>query len=85
MIRRNFIQTYITIGATFGFILIWPAWAAILGRHWPHSWPEAKPPLLALMLALGHGVLRAYTWLPSLAYHIGTHRMTFEHWLYNGW
>jgi biotin transporter BioY len=86
MIRRNFIQTYMTIGATFGFILIWPAWAVILtGRQWPQTWSEAKPPLIALMLALGHGVLRAYTWLPSLAYHIGAHKMTFDRWLYNGW
>jgi hypothetical protein len=37
------------------------------------------------MLALGHGVLRAYTWLPSFAYHIGAHKMTFDRWLYNGW
>jgi hypothetical protein len=84
--RRGLIQTYITIGLTFGFILVWPQWAAALkGRDWPRDWAEAGPLLLTLARAAGHGVLRSYSWLPSMIYHVGTHKMTFVQWLFDGW
>jgi hypothetical protein len=50
----------------------------------PQDWQALKPLLVTLLLALGHGVLRAYLWLPSIAYHLGTHKMTFERWLFDG-
>jgi hypothetical protein len=83
--RGSLIKTYLTVGATFGFILAGPIWYDTLaGRAIPQNWPELKPLLIAFLLALGHGVLRAYLWLPSLAYNLGTHKMTFEHWLFGG-
>jgi hypothetical protein len=85
-IRSNFIRTYITIGATLGVILAVPPWqVALAGHAMPHNWPEAKPLLLALTLATGHGVLRMYSWFPSLIFHIGFHHVAFQSWLFNGW
>jgi len=37
-----------------------------------------------LLLATGHGVLRAYAWLPSLIYHLTEHHFTFDQWLTRG-
>jgi hypothetical protein len=51
----------------------------------PHDWAEAKPTAFALAMATGHGVLRAYSWLPSAIYHLGFHGWTFQHWLFDGW
>ena len=84
--RRYWIVIYLSIGATFGFLLARPPWfAALAGREWPHSWDEAKPVALALTLATGHGVLRAYLWLPSVAYHVfWSHQLTFDQWLTGG-
>lgn len=63
-----------------------PLWqSALAGKAMPQDWEEAKPLLLALTLASGHGVLRMYSWLPSLIYHVGFHGMTFQHWLFDGW
>lgn len=80
------IRTYITIGITLGVILAVPLWqAALAGQKLPHSWPEAKPMTIALLLATGHGVLRMYSWLPSVIYHLGFGHMTFQQWLFDGW
>jgi len=38
-----------------------------------------------LTLATGHGVLRVYSWLPSVIYHLGFTHMTFQQWLFDGW
>lgn len=84
--RRYWIVIYLSIGATFGFLLARPSWlTALAGRDWPHSWEEAKPLLIALTLATGHGVLRAYLWLPSVVYHLyWSHQLTFDQWLTGG-
>jgi hypothetical protein len=80
------IRTYITIGITLGVILAVPLWqAALAGQKLPHSWPEAKPLALALTLATGHGVLRVYSWLPSVIYHLAFAHMSFQQWLFDGW
>jgi hypothetical protein len=85
-IGANFVRTYITIGATLGVILAVPPWqVALAGRTMPKTWPEAEPLALALALASGHGVLRMYSWLSSIIYHVGFHGMTFQHWLFDGW
>ncbi len=80
------IRLYLTIGATLGVILAVPGWQAVLaGQPVPQSWDEAKPLLLPLALASGHGVLRMYSWLPSVIYHLGWHHLTFKEWLFDGW
>ena len=87
MMRRgwNWITIYLSIGGTFGFILARPLWiAAVAGQSWPHDWQQAKPLLFNLLMATGHGVLRAYAWLPSLIYHLTEHRFTFDEWLTRG-
>jgi hypothetical protein len=85
-VRYSPIRTYVTIGATLGTILAVPPWqAALAGRTMPHTWTEAQPLLLALVLATGHGVLRMYSWLPSAIYFLGFHGTTLQHWLFNGW
>jgi hypothetical protein len=82
---RHWIVIYLSIGATFGFLLARPGWLATLaGASWPHDWNEAKPLAFGLFLAMGHGVLRAYLWLPSVAYHLWTHQLTFDQWLVGG-
>ena len=82
----NFIRTYITVGATLGIVLAVPLWQAILaGKSLPRTWAEARPLLKPLALASGHAVLRMYSWLPSLIYHVGLHGVTFQHWLFDGW
>ena len=84
--RFGLIRTYVTIGATFGVIIAVPLWqAALAGQRMPQNWPEAKPLLLALTLATGHGVLRMYSWLPSLIYYLGFHGVTLQQWLFAGW
>ncbi len=84
--RWGFVRTYITAGATQGVILAVPLWqAALAGQTVPRNWPEAKPLLFALTMATGHGVLRMYSWLPSLIYHVGIHGIAFQHWLFDGW
>jgi len=83
--RLHWITIYLSVGATFGFLMARPLWlAALAGQQWPHSWPEAKPQILSLSIATGHGVLRAYAWLPSLIYHLATHELTFDQWLTQG-
>jgi hypothetical protein len=84
-VRYGFIRTYITIGATLGFIIAIPEWERALSRGFPANGPEAKPVVLALVLATGHGVLRMYSWLPSLIYYVAVHNVMFEHWLFVGW
>jgi hypothetical protein len=80
-----FIQTYLTIGATFGVILAQPVWRRVLeAGPLPHEWPALKPILLTLLLATGHGVLRAYAWLPSLIYNQYNRLLDFQHWLFAG-
>jgi hypothetical protein len=80
------IRTYITIGATLGVILAVPPWQATLAdATMPHDWATAKPMLFTLAMATGHGVLRMYSWLPSVVYHLGFHGWTFQHWLFDGW
>jgi hypothetical protein len=80
------IRTYITVGATLGVVLAVPAWqAALAGQKMPQNWPEAKPILFALTMASGHGVLRMYSWLPSLIYYVGFHGVAFRDWLFTGW
>ena len=80
------IRTYITVGATQGVILAVPLWQkALAGQTLPQSWAETKPILFALTMATGHGVLRMYSWLPSLIYHVGFHHVAFQHWLFDGW
>ena len=83
---RWFIRTYLTIGATLGVILAVPAWQkALEGQVFSRSWSQAEPPGLKLLLATGHGVLRMYSWLPSLIYYMGEDKMTFRDWLFTGW
>ncbi len=80
------IKTYLTIGATLGTVLAVPPWQATLAGHrLPQSWAEAQLLLLPLALAMGHGVLRMYSWLPSVIYHLGWHQLTFKEWLFAGW
>jgi hypothetical protein len=84
--RLGLIRTYITVGVTLGVIIAVPGWqAALAGQHMPHSWEAAKPLLLALTLATGHGVLRMYSWLPSMIYYLGFHGVAFQKWLFVGW
>lgn len=84
--RFGLIRTYITIGSTLGVILAVPLWqAALAGQNMPHTWAEAKPTAFALTMASGHGVLRMYSWLPSLIYYTGVHDTPFKDWLFAGW
>ncbi len=84
--RLGLIRTYITVGVTLGVIIAVPGWqAALAGQRAPHSWIAAKPLLLALTLATGHGVLRMYSWLPSMIYYLAFHGVAFQHWLFAGW
>lgn len=83
--RRYWIVVYLSIGSTFGFLIARPGWLTTLnGRSVPTSWAELHPLLLPLALASGHGVLRAYLWLPSVIYHLWTHQLTFDQWLVGG-
>lgn len=84
--RTGLIQPYVTIGLTFGVILAEPLWqTALAGQKMPQTWDQAKPLLFALTMASGHGVLRIYSWLPSLIYHVGFHGVAFKDWLFTGW
>jgi hypothetical protein len=86
IMRFGLIQTYVTVGATFGVIIAMPSWqAALAGQSLPRTWEAAKPILWAMTLATGHGVLRMYSWLPSLIYHLGFHGVAFKAWLFDGW
>ena len=83
--RRNWVTIYLSVGATFGFILARPLWiTGLTSREWPRSCPQAQPLVFNLLLATGHGVLRAYAWLPSLIYHLTEHHFTFDQWLTRG-
>jgi hypothetical protein len=80
---RNFVQIYMTVGAIFGIILGGPLWyAALFGRAVPSTAPQVQSLLVVLLIATLHGVVRAFVWLPSLAYYVGVHHMAFEHWLF---
>jgi hypothetical protein len=82
---RTWIVIYLSVGATFGFILARPLWLAVLsGRGWPSDWAELQPMIMPLLVATGHGVLRGYAWLPSVIYHLATHQLTFDQWLTAG-
>ncbi len=82
---RNFVQTYMTIGAIFGVILAGPRWFAILfGHPVPNDAAQIQTMLIALLIATIHGVLRAFAWLPSLIYNVGMHKIEFMHWLLGG-
>ena len=86
MMRRSFVQTYMTIGAIFGVILAGPRWFAILfDRPVPNDAERIQSMLVALLVATFHGVLRAFAWLPSLIYNVGMHKIAFSHWLVGGW
>ncbi len=83
---RWFLKTYLTVGATLGVILAVPGWqVALEGQPFLPSWNAAKPLGLKLLLATGHGVLRMYSWLPSLIYNMGEHKLAFREWLFTGW
>ena len=77
--RRYWIVIYLSVGATFGFILARPLWlTALAGQGWPANWAQAKPLLFTLALATGHGALRIYTWLPSMVYYLWTRQLTIR-------
>jgi hypothetical protein len=84
--QLRLIRTYITIGSTLGVILAVPLWqTALADQTMPHTWEEAKPTAFTLAMATGHGVLRMYSWLPSLIYYTGFHGTPFKAWLFEGW
>jgi hypothetical protein len=87
VMRRNFVQTYMTIGAIFGVILAGPLWYVALfgsGRP-PGDAAQVQTLLMRLLYATIAGVLRAFAWLPSLIYHVGMLKIPFMHWLFHGW
>ncbi len=80
---RNFVRSYMTIGAILGVILGGPLWyAALFGRAVPSSAPQVQSLLLVLLMATFHGVVRAFVWLPSLIYYVGVHKMGFTPWMF---
>ncbi len=83
---RNFVQTYMTIGAIFGVILAGPQWYAALfaGHHVPTGTAQIQSLLMTLLIATLHGVVRAFIWLPSLVYNVAMHKMAFMTWLFGG-
>ncbi len=85
--RRNFVQTYMTIGAIFGVILAGPlGYVALFGSgRAPGDVAQVDTLLMRLLYATIAGVLRSFAWLPSLIYHVGMLKIPFMHWLFHGW
>jgi hypothetical protein len=86
VMRRNFVQIYMTVGAIFGVILAGPLWyIALFGERVPSDAAQVQSLLMKLLIATVAGVLRAFAWLPSLIYHVGMLKIPFLHWLFSGW
>jgi len=84
--RGSAVQFYMTIGVIFGVILGGPLWyAALFDQPLPGDMGQIKQLLLVLLIATLKGSLRALSWLPSLIYHVGLHKMPFATWLFEGW
>jgi hypothetical protein len=75
-----------TVGVILGIALGGPLWyAALFDQPLPNDVSEIKQLALVLLIATLKGALRAFTWLPSLIYHVGMQKMSFSVWLFNGW
>ena len=86
IMRGGVVQFYMTVGSIFGVVLAGPLWyVALFDEPLPDDMPEIKQLLLVLLIATLKGVLRAFTWLPSLIYHVGMQKMGFSTWLFGGW
>jgi hypothetical protein len=84
--RPYLMQAYSSIGTVFGLIRAVPELYDVFAGHpVPNDSAETRDMLIAVLIAIVHGLLRAIAWLPSIVYKVGMHHEPLRSWLFSGW